>query len=170
MEDAPGVRFYFFIFLILFSSIHIARWSLFPPSFHFLRSTLSISFFFLGSCGICAVLMLRFLCLDVRTNAYIHLYIYRYSPPFDRHDWVVDRCGTRTRYIIDFYTGRADGPAGNLSFYLDVRPALDNWDGVRLRAERFWSRWVGQLWNAPSPRNAEPAAAAAGGQAQTRSS
>lgn len=42
---------------------------------------LSISFdphfpFFLVSCGICAVLMLRFLSLDVRTNAYIHLYIY----------------------------------------------------------------------------------------------
>lgn len=48
MEDAPGVRFYFFIFLFLFSSIHTARWSLFPPSFHFLRSTLSFSFLFFG--------------------------------------------------------------------------------------------------------------------------
>jgi hypothetical protein len=25
--------------------------------------------------------------------------------PFDRHDWVVDRCGTDVRYIIDFYNG-----------------------------------------------------------------
>jgi hypothetical protein len=25
------------------------------------------------------------------------------SEPFDRHDWVVDRCGTEVRYIIDYY-------------------------------------------------------------------
>jgi hypothetical protein len=29
-----------------------------------------------------------------------------YQAPFDRHDWIVDRCGTKVRYIIDFYTGR----------------------------------------------------------------
>ena len=23
--------------------------------------------------------------------------------PFDRHDWIVDRCGQEVRYIIDFY-------------------------------------------------------------------
>jgi hypothetical protein len=23
--------------------------------------------------------------------------------PFDRHDWVVDRCGKEVRYIIDYY-------------------------------------------------------------------
>ncbi len=23
--------------------------------------------------------------------------------PFDRHDWVVDRCGREVRYVIDFY-------------------------------------------------------------------
>lgn len=23
--------------------------------------------------------------------------------PFDRHDWVVDRCGKEVRYVIDFY-------------------------------------------------------------------
>lgn len=23
--------------------------------------------------------------------------------PFDRHDWVIDRCGKEVRYIIDFY-------------------------------------------------------------------
>ena len=57
------------------------------------------------------------------------------------------------RYVIDFYTGRADGPAGNLSFFLDVRPALDSWDAVRLRAERFWGRWVGGLF-AAAPEDA----------------
>ncbi|KAJ7074223.1 cytochrome c/c1 heme-lyase [Mycena amicta] len=64
-----------------------------------------------------------------------------YTAPFDRHDWVVDRCGLQMRYIIDFYTGRSQG--GGPSFYLDVRPALDNWEGVKMRTERFWSRLLG---------------------------
>ena len=71
----------------------------------------------------------------------------RYSPPFDRHDWIVDRCGTRTRYVIDFYSGHTGSPAPtNLSFFLDVRPALDSWDGIRLRTERFWGQMFGRLW------------------------
>jgi len=74
-----------------------------------------------------------------------------YSAPFDRHDWVVDRCGTRIRYVIDFYTGHSRGPSSNnLSFYLDVRPAVDNWEGVRMRAQKFWERWVGSPWTSPS--------------------
>ncbi|KAI6129164.1 cytochrome c/c1 heme lyase-domain-containing protein [Pisolithus thermaeus] len=57
-----------------------------------------------------------------------------YSAPFDRHDWIVDRCGTRIRYVIDFYTGRGAGASSNnVSFYLDVRPALDSWEGVKMR-------------------------------------
>lgn len=60
-----------------------------------------------------------------------------YAPPFDRHDWVVDRCGTRVDYVIDFYAGRPD-PAGDgkPSFYLDVRPKLNTWEGVKMRALR----------------------------------
>lgn len=27
--------------------------------------------------------------------------------PFDRHDWVIDRCGTEIRYIIDYYDASA---------------------------------------------------------------
>lgn len=27
--------------------------------------------------------------------------------PFDRHDWVIDRCGTEVRYIIDYYDASA---------------------------------------------------------------
>ncbi|KAG7086702.1 hypothetical protein E1B28_002638 [Marasmius oreades] len=65
-----------------------------------------------------------------------------YAAPFDRHDWVVDRCGIRTRYIIDFYTGRSDG-SKNVSFYLDVRPALDNWEGLKMRVEHYFGRWFG---------------------------
>ena len=111
-----------------------------------------------------------------------------YQLPFDRHDWVVDRCGkqvgpcraapspasahnvlcasatfiecgkaqalrrsprspppagsrgpvvpngprragAQVRYVIDFYNGRPD-PSKPVSFYLDVRPALDDWGGV----------------------------------------
>ncbi|KAL0947366.1 hypothetical protein HGRIS_013481 [Hohenbuehelia grisea] len=63
-----------------------------------------------------------------------------YSAPFDRHDWIVDRCGVKMRYIIDFYTGHSGGPeSNNLSFYLDVRPALDNFEGFKMRFTRFWS-------------------------------
>ncbi|OCF36970.1 cytochrome c heme-lyase [Kwoniella heveanensis BCC8398] len=64
-----------------------------------------------------------------------------YTPPFDRHDWLVDRCGTQVRYVIDFYTGRAGSgdDAGKMSFYLDVRPAVDNWEGVKTRMAGWWS-------------------------------
>jgi cytochrome c heme-lyase len=58
-----------------------------------------------------------------------------YKPPFDRHDWVVDRCGKRVDYIIDFYAGRSDGKGdGKLNFYLDVRPKLNTWEGWKMRA------------------------------------
>ncbi|KAK3689106.1 cytochrome c/c1 heme-lyase, partial [Podospora appendiculata] len=61
-----------------------------------------------------------------------------YTAPFDRHDWVVDRCGTKVEYVIDFYAGRNDGAAakGKLNFYLDVRPKLNTWEGVKMRALR----------------------------------
>jgi cytochrome c heme-lyase len=53
----------------------------------------------------------------------------------------------RMRYIIDFYTGRMDPSAPhNPSFYIDARPALDNWEGVRMRAEHVWEQWVGRFW------------------------
>ncbi|KAL2263363.1 hypothetical protein VTK26DRAFT_7084 [Humicola hyalothermophila] len=58
-----------------------------------------------------------------------------YTAPFDRHDWVVDRCGTRVEYVIDFYSGRSSGAgAGKLNFYLDVRPKLNTWEGIKMRA------------------------------------
>ncbi|KAI1855231.1 hypothetical protein JX266_000096 [Neoarthrinium moseri] len=58
-----------------------------------------------------------------------------YQSPFDRHDWVIDRCGTEIEYIIDFYAGRPTGD-GKPSFYLDVRPKLNSWEGVKMRALR----------------------------------
>lgn len=64
-----------------------------------------------------------------------------YPKPFDRHDWVVDRCGKQdVRYIIDYYYREhpvgADGP-----IELHVRPALDSvgaaWDRMRYGASLF---------------------------------
>lgn len=60
-----------------------------------------------------------------------------YQAPFDRHDWLVDRCGTRVEYVIDFYKGRDESGAEGLSFYLDVRPKVNTWEGVRMRARGF---------------------------------
>ena len=57
------------------------------------------------------------------------------ADPFDRHDWVVERCGREVRYLIDFYQGRAS--AGHaVSVHIDARPAADTlsdaWDRVRM--------------------------------------
>ncbi|KAF8925017.1 cytochrome c and c1 heme-lyase [Dissophora ornata] len=46
--------------------------------------------------------------------------------PFDRHDWIVDRCGKEVRYIIDYYGGEDDVVNDVPVFHLDVRPALDS--------------------------------------------
>lgn len=59
-----------------------------------------------------------------------------YTAPFDRHDWVIDRCGTKVEYVIDFYAGKQGPQGGKPSFYLDVRPKLNSWEGVKMRAAR----------------------------------
>ncbi|RMJ28069.1 cytochrome C1 heme lyase [Aspergillus sp. HF37] len=69
-----------------------------------------------------------------------------YQRPFDRHDWVVERCdGEKVEYVIDFYQGKSSGGSsgaaglnanakpGKLNFYLDVRPKLNSWEGCRMR-------------------------------------
>ena len=53
--------------------------------------------------------------------------------PFDRHDWIVDRCGVDVRYVIDFYNAKSADPRSPIAMHLDARPALDSssvWDGV----------------------------------------
>ncbi|MES1919092.1 hypothetical protein MHBO_000959 [Bonamia ostreae] len=48
-----------------------------------------------------------------------------YSKPFDRHDWVVDRCGKEVRYIIDYYGGDFNPSSPfNGKLIVDCRPAL----------------------------------------------
>lgn len=60
-----------------------------------------------------------------------------FTAPFDRHDWVIDRCGTKVEYVIDFYAGRPGDSMTGPSFYLDVRPKVNTWEGVRMRAMRW---------------------------------
>jgi cytochrome c heme-lyase len=85
-----------------------------------------------------------------------------YKPPFDRHDWVVDRCGTEVRYLIDFYRGRpVKGlPASMTPMYLDARPAGDDasgaWDRVRMPFVEAW-RSVRALAGAPQETKPGPA-------------
>ncbi|XP_030063015.1 holocytochrome c-type synthase [Microcaecilia unicolor] len=64
-----------------------------------------------------------------------------YELPFDRHDWIVDRCGTQVRYVIDYY----DGGKINEDFQfaiLDVRPAFDSLTAVWDRMKVAWWRWT----------------------------
>jgi cytochrome c heme-lyase len=69
-----------------------------------------------------------------------------YQKPFDRHDWEIDRCGQRIKYVIDFYTGRTtkSDARTSLSFYLDVRPSPASVEGIRMRVARFFTRPAAQ--------------------------
>jgi len=64
-----------------------------------------------------------------------------YELPFDRHDWIIDRCGKDVRYIIDYY----DGGKLNTKYQfaiLDVRPAMDSFENVWDRMRVAWWRWI----------------------------
>lgn len=64
----------------------------------------------------------------------------RYELPFDRHDWIVDRCGKDVRYVIDYYDGGM--PDEHYKFaLLDVRPAMDSIDNCYDRARVCLWRW-----------------------------
>jgi len=68
------------------------------------------------------------------------------NPPFDRHDWFVQRSTStgekkEVRYVIDYYSGPPE-PTGEPVFYLDVRPAVD---GPTAACERL-VRWGGDVW------------------------
>ncbi|ODV61902.1 cytochrome c1 heme lyase CYT2 ASCRUDRAFT_7367 [Ascoidea rubescens DSM 1968] len=56
-----------------------------------------------------------------------------YQKPFDRHDWTINRCGKQVDYVIDFYSGKTIPGSDLPSFYLDVRPKLNSFEGFRLR-------------------------------------
>lgn len=62
-----------------------------------------------------------------------------YQKPFDRHDWTISRCGKEVDYVIDFYAGKPSPLNPNMaSFYLDVRPKLNSFEGVKMRVFKFF--------------------------------
>jgi len=86
-----------------------------------------------------------------------------YPMPFDRHDWVISRCGTERTYVIDYYdSDNIDEETYQFSI-LDVRPHPRNgvfdlqgdfvgfwpegmFDRSRATIERNWDsllRWTG---------------------------
>lgn len=68
--------------------------------------------------------------------------------PFDRHDWYVRLPDDRIRrYVIDFYTGKADTQSAAGAFYLDVRPAFDDPQSALLRARKFFCDLLSQKKN-----------------------
>lgn len=64
-----------------------------------------------------------------------------YPLPFDRHDWVVDRCGKDVRYIIDYYDGGTVDKSNYEFTILDVRPAFDSWGACWDRMKASAMRW-----------------------------
>ncbi|KAF1596397.1 UNVERIFIED_CONTAM: putative cytochrome c-type heme lyase, partial [Eudyptes robustus] len=63
-----------------------------------------------------------------------------YELPFDRHDWIVDRCGQKdVQYVIDYYDGGAVDPNSKIFTVLDVRPALND-------PQNVWDRMVVAYW------------------------
>ena len=64
-----------------------------------------------------------------------------YELPFDRHDWIVDRCGKEVRYVIDYYDGGDVNPNDHKFAILDVRPALDSPTAAWDRMKVMWWRW-----------------------------
>ncbi|KAG7197121.1 hypothetical protein KM043_007211 [Ampulex compressa] len=63
-----------------------------------------------------------------------------YELPFDRHDWIVDRCGKNVRYVIDYYDGGSIDEKYTFAL-LDVRPAMDSLENVWDRMKVAWWRW-----------------------------
>ncbi|KAF9892377.1 holocytochrome c synthase [Aspergillus nanangensis] len=67
------------------------------------------------------------------------------NPPFDRHDWFIQRQTPQgpkeIRYVIDYYSGPPE-PTGEPVFFLDIRPALDT---PTAAVERLM-RWGGDVW------------------------
>ncbi|KAI5970001.1 CYT2 [Candida margitis] len=62
-------------------------------------------------------------------RAWIKSHVWGQPPPFDRHDWTINRCGKEIEYVIDFYNG--DDNSGQV--WLDVRPKLNSFEGIKLR-------------------------------------
>jgi Cytochrome c/c1 heme lyase len=79
------------------------------------------------------------------------------EPPFDRHDWIVQRAktGEQVRYVIDYYSAPPESD-GSPVFSLDVRPALDSFWSVKERVavatEDMWATFRNRDQTMTSPR------------------
>lgn len=49
-----------------------------------------------------------------------------YPLPWDRHDWIVNRCGTQIRYIIDYHHGFND----KQPYIIDCRPDMYRFSNI----------------------------------------
>lgn len=81
---------------------------------------------------------------DYSPRARIRHWIFGYELPFDRHDWIVDRCGKDVRYIIDYYDGGKVDENHKFTI-LDVRPALDSFENWWDRTRVMYMRWRYEL-------------------------
>lgn len=84
--------------------------------------------------------------------------------PFDRHDWIVNRCGEEVRYVIDFYF--YDDKAGTPeAFEVVARPALDSVGSTLDRAKMaVYTRFA--AWGLPCPITGHPNSGRFAGQQQ----
>lgn len=78
---------------------------------------------------------------DISPKARMNMWFFGAQRPFDRHDWTIDRCGRRVRYIIDYYSA-PDENEDTPVFHLDVRPALDSPSAFLDRTKAgFWDTY-----------------------------
>ncbi len=77
-----------------------------------------------------------------------------YELPFDRHDWVVDRCGKDVRYVIDHYDGGVVDAKYKFAI-LDVRPAMDSFENVWDRMKVCYMRWKYEYFDFSSKKEDE---------------
>lgn len=99
-------------------------------------------------------------------KARIMHYVFGKQLPFDRHDWIIDRCGKEVRYVIDYYhtepkpgedSQTTDQSSVLAQFEIDVRPALDSFEALTDRIMMSLIKLVGgapmqQKVDIPSPK------------------
>ncbi len=82
-----------------------------------------------------------------------------YALPFDRHDWVVERCGKEVTYLIDFYRGKPT-PAKPVAMHIDARPAVTDaataWDRLRMPLWRVAAAVFPPAREPPTPLPQQP--------------
>jgi len=75
---------------------------------------------------------------ELSWKAWIMMKVDGRPAPFDRHDWFVDRCGTKVRYLVDFYDGfQREGQP--VAIHIDARPELT----FRGAVDRIWATLSG---------------------------